>query len=734
MTTSPLALSTPIGSQIDVTSRSFASMKAQLIAYWKRNFPEYTSFVESDLGVSLIEQICYAYAVIAFYQDQLGNEVYIDTIRDPRNMQLALRLIGYEMGLPTPASVNVVIDPDTIANASEVVIPAGTQVFSSGGLPFETLKEYTIIALDAAPHSEWTVNGKQMSVQPVIPVVQGETQSFSTTGNGEPFQEITLIATPVIDKSLSITIGGVPWSEVESLVIGDLEDNTNLNVFQVVIDSGGNGRLLFGDGVNGAIPANGSAIVGTYRTGGGSVGNVAIQAINTSVEVTVDGAPGSITVYNEQTATGGNDAEDIEHARYFGPLTVKTTDRAITYGDYFALCNGFHSSSAGTVAKAGIVADPTDGISNVVTVFIWAADENGDIVAGTSQALKDALKTFLIDRKVVTVSVEVVDGVVVPVDLKARIVTSPGYDPDEVKAAVAERLESLFSDSRVRYDNELRGSWVYDIVQSTPGVRWCVITSVEGSTNPSPFDPLGVMQEKNHTAQHLGEDDIVWTLTPTNQIPPSATWLRFNQNHPWEYGLSGPIEYLVSFLVADVSVAGSIGASQPNHTAPPPGTAGNPWLPILDHFSDSTDTPNLSPGDYANIGVVPLDKITSAKAAGLYAPVSSGQGGWTARIAHPRLMRLQGGDLVFKDQYRFHSIYLTDGTGKGQERTIVRSWSNGFGYTPLFDEVVQVDKDWDTIPDDTTEYVILPNLKVTPDMTMVRGNIEVEILDDPLAS
>jgi Baseplate J-like protein len=92
------------------------------------------------------------------------------------------------------------------------------------------------------------------------------------------------------------------------------------------------GLVLFGDGVkHGFVPPIGKDnIKATYRTGGGSRGNVAAQLIK-SLRSTI---PLVESVLNLEAAGGGSDTELIEKALERGPQGIKNRGRAIAMEDF----------------------------------------------------------------------------------------------------------------------------------------------------------------------------------------------------------------------------------------------------------------------------------------------------------------------------------------------------------------------------------------------------------------
>ncbi|NIE58643.1 putative baseplate assembly protein [Burkholderia sp. Ax-1735] len=113
-----------------------------------------------------------------------------------------------------------------------------------------------------------------------------------------------------------------------------------------VIDAA-SGRVLFGDNVNGKIPAAGSLILAKqFRTGGGSAGNVDRNTI-TQLLGSLQGVQAAANV---RAAEGGSDGETPRSFDDRAPGTLRSRGRAITTSDYETLAR--EASSAVAVAHA----------------------------------------------------------------------------------------------------------------------------------------------------------------------------------------------------------------------------------------------------------------------------------------------------------------------------------------------------------------------------------------------
>jgi hypothetical protein len=82
-------------------------------------------------------------------------------------------------------------------------------------------------------------------------------------------------------------------------------------------------------------PQIGDKIRVFYRYGGGENGNITSKSINTTKSVLSDGNTlVNITFVNNYSGVGGEDAETVEHASVYAPLSIRTAEKTVTEDDY----------------------------------------------------------------------------------------------------------------------------------------------------------------------------------------------------------------------------------------------------------------------------------------------------------------------------------------------------------------------------------------------------------------
>ncbi len=179
------------------------------------------------------------------------------------------------------------------------------------------------------------------------------------------------------------------------------------------------GRFYFGDGVNGMIPSAGWLVIAKqFVTGGGSFGNVSINAI-TQLLGSVSGVQ---SVSNIRAAEGGSDGETLDSYRQRAPFTLSARGRAITTTDYQTLA--LEASSAVAVAHAIPMLD-INGLTRPGWLTLTIIPRSYDPQPMPSFGLREEVRIYIEDRAPADIT-----------GLHQLYVSAPDYQPIDVTATL----------------------------------------------------------------------------------------------------------------------------------------------------------------------------------------------------------------------------------------------------------------------------------------------------------
>ena len=454
------------GLPIDYTNLGYDALRESMLAIARQTLPEWTDHTENDVGVLLIELFAYASDITLYYQSRIASQLFPATSDEPESLVQLLRLLGYEVRSAPPATAELAVAVDA-AQALPLTIPAGTVFLAQTGpgvapgdrIQFESVRDVTLTSAVLGPTIEenlrWFV---------LVSAVEGSTVTDELLGisDGSPNQLYTLGERPVIAKSITVTVtgpgGSTFWNEERTLATaGPVQ-----RCFMVQRGADGTVSLLFGDGVNGAIPLKGSGldqveVHATYRVGGGPQGNVPPGTTFTS----------SISALREITApaggTGGAVAESIQGARDLAPRLYRAQDRAVTAGNYVEL-----ALRTPGVGKARAVA------LNWNDVLLYVAP-SGRVEQPSELLRRDLLAAFEASRMATSV-LRVLGPEPADIYLRATIRAEPFFLQEDVRAAVTAATAGLIAFDVIDFGQPIFLSRVYDVLQSLPQVASLTVT------------------------------------------------------------------------------------------------------------------------------------------------------------------------------------------------------------------------------------------------------------------
>lgn len=493
---------------IDYTSRDYSAIKADLVKLITQQLQSIQPTLQwdaddpSDFGVVIMEMFAYMGTIMSAYIDKVANETSIDNAALKSTLYNMSQLYGYRPSGPTQAVVSLTV---TNNSGSSINLPAGTQCVAN--LPygsvnevfFETTAEVTnlapgasttVDAIEGATANTTTADGISPTTHLPLPVLLVDSYG-SAVSSGLPNQERVISDTGIVDGSVKVYVGQgesfKAWRFVDNLV-----ESTPLdNVYTTKINADNTTSVVFGDGVNGAIPPSGHIISALYVTSVGYAGNVDASAID---EVTF--IPGSsldvslVSVSNPEKASGGADADSVSQIKAKLKKAILSRSRAVTLADYEAL-----ASIVPRVGRAKAYSvDPR-------LVIIYAQTQNDgtispgwDLTTNEATAAWDAMKAsieeYLSDKIQIGTSVVVTSPTYVDLKLDVTVTAASNYRNTEVQKAVENALINPTS-GYFSYDNLGFGDTVdiYDVafaIRSVPGVAKVNINILDRNSNPTP--------------------------------------------------------------------------------------------------------------------------------------------------------------------------------------------------------------------------------------------------------
>ena len=182
-------------------------------------------------------------------------------------------------------------------------------------------------------------------------------------------------------------------------------------------------RYIVGGGVDSNIDANSLTQISPLAN---------IQFQNQSLDTTTaQYIFDSVEIQNPEAATGGQDGDSIEELRQNTISNIATQLRAVTPDDYLVRTLSL-PSKFGAIAKAHVQKPISEDTSNTtLDIYTLSYDLNKHL-RKPSNALKENLKTYLNEYKMIGDSLTIKDGFIINIGVDFEIITLPNFNNNEV--------------------------------------------------------------------------------------------------------------------------------------------------------------------------------------------------------------------------------------------------------------------------------------------------------------
>jgi len=242
----------------------------------------------------------------------------------------------------------------------------------------------------------------------------------------------------------------------------------------------------------GVAPSNVTLTV-TYLVGGGVESNCPSNTINDIVEMSRDISnfpsttpalndliANSVAVNNHTAASGGRGMETVEEIRQNALAQFTSQNRAVTREDYIVRAYAM-PGVFGSVAKVYITPDEqanlatsevNDTVSNplALNMYMLGYDNNKNLTL-VNRAIKENLKTYLSQYRMLTDSINFRDAFIVNIGVDFDIIPLPDYNLNEVLALSVQAVKDFFNIDRWQINQPIILSEIASVLNDVPGVQ-----------------------------------------------------------------------------------------------------------------------------------------------------------------------------------------------------------------------------------------------------------------------
>ncbi len=394
----------PYYTVMKLTNLTFETVKQELINMVKEKYPDqWNDFNQSNLGVVFIELIAGITDKLAFYINQLANEMFLATAKQRASVVKIAKMLGYTPKRAVPATGTVIFSLQGLHNV-DINIPAGTRL-KAGNIYVETVENSVIRA---------------GQTQTTALAIQRDRIEVVYTAKGETFEKFFISNEKAYD--FLVYVDGVLYQETDSFIT-QVENNT----YKVLEDINGYWIEIYK-----LMPGSRVRII-AFTTEGQN-GNISSNTLK--LEDVIKDIQGNIIpvqVFNT-VFTGGKDKESIDEIKRNAIIYLKSNNRAITKEDY----EGLVITNVPEVAKVCAMS-PSPG---VVDVYICQFD--GSNFVGATTEVKDKVARYLGDVKALTDKVVIKDMPFNHCNVSIKIKISSGYNANTVRTEIERRIKEYF--------------------------------------------------------------------------------------------------------------------------------------------------------------------------------------------------------------------------------------------------------------------------------------------------
>ena len=307
------------------------------------------------------------------------------------------------------------------------------------------------------------------------------------TGNDAPYLLQTKavqnrFATRFIsDSTLQLQFGaGSPLSTTEEIIPNPANVGIGLPFGQDKLTTAYSPTNFVFTNTYGVAPTNTTLTV-RYYVGGGVSANIlsntltnpdtsTIQFIQSNLNATLAQTTfNSIASNNPLAASGGSDGDSIEEIRQNIIANFGSQMRNVTADDYLVRTLSM-PATFGTISKAFTQKPNADDANTTLNIFVLSVDNNNKLTTASS-TLKNNLKTYLNQYRMIGDSLSIRDAFVINIGINFEIITLPNFNNNRVLGDCIAALQRYFDSSRWQINQPILLNPLFVLLDEVEGVQ-----------------------------------------------------------------------------------------------------------------------------------------------------------------------------------------------------------------------------------------------------------------------
>jgi hypothetical protein len=178
----------------------------------------------------------------------------------------------------------------------------------------------------------------------------------------------------------------------------------------------------------------------------------------------------SVATENETPATGGRGAETVEEIRENALANFASQNRAVTTKDYQVRALSMPPRYGGVAKAFARPYGKEDDRSFAMNLYILGYDSNKNL-STLNQAIKQNLKTYLNEHRLLTDGVNMLDGFIINIGVDFQIRVYNGYNKREVLVTAIQAVQDYFNIDNWTFNMPINISELEIAIANVEGVQ-----------------------------------------------------------------------------------------------------------------------------------------------------------------------------------------------------------------------------------------------------------------------
>lgn len=442
---------------VSLVDLDFEKIKSNLIQYLKRSDSPFKDVDFDGSNISqMLDVLSYNTYLNAYYLNMVASEMFLDTAQLRDSVVSHAKELNYvpRSFRSAQAQVSFAITPSS-SSIGQLVVPKGTSFTAKVGSNNYSFCTNETTTLQLGNTGQFHAN---------LAIYEGNyvSDSFVYTANSE---QRFVMSNPTVDtRSINVTVvedsGAAVLVYTRATSMLGLTNKSQIYFLQAAENS--QYEIVFGDGVVGRRPKNGSTVSIEYRVCNGELPNGARVF---DVDGPVSGQANISAVYVESVATGGSINETVDSIKLNATRHYQNQERAVTADDFETLLSiNFPEIEAVSAYGGEDVTPPQYG-----KVFIAVDERNAQ---GTSESSKSKYYSFIKPRAPLSIDPVFVDPEFIRVEAQCKVrydVSKTTLQTSDIATLVKSSISSYSITNLNGFKKTLRYSKLVEQINNSHG-------------------------------------------------------------------------------------------------------------------------------------------------------------------------------------------------------------------------------------------------------------------------